>query len=217
MADVMGDLLSLLLPPVCVGCGVLLRAPTSTRCLCRACDLTVRPLPPSDRRLGDVEALFAFEGALAQALARLKYAGDRPVAGPLGRLLTHAPILDDAPWDALVPVPPHLTRRLRRGFCHVELLAAHLLALRGRTGPPLRRWLRRRRATPPQRGLSAAARRRNVAGAFVVPRCAPVHGRRVLVLDDVTTTGATLAAAMGALRRAGAERVAALALMRVAT
>ena len=69
MASVMGDLLSLLLPPVCVGCGVLLRAPTSTRCLCRACDLTARPLSPTDRRLGDVEALFAFEGALAQALA----------------------------------------------------------------------------------------------------------------------------------------------------
>jgi ComF family protein len=115
------------------------------------------------------------------------------------------------PVDVIVPVPLHPARLRRRGYNQAALLARELGR---RVGLPVEeRALQRVRATRSQMRLSAADRRRNVQGAF---RCADgrVRGRRVLLLDDVCTTGATLEACADALRAGGAESVWALTLAR---
>ena len=125
-----------------------------------------------------------------------------------------AGILRDA--DASVPVPLHSWRRMRRGFNQADDLARRLEV-------PMLRALWRGRATAPQTGLNAAARRRNVRHAFGLSpflsqkRCRRVLDGRVIVLvDDVRTTGATLDACAAALKGAGAREVRALTVARAA-
>lgn len=115
-------------------------------------------------------------------------------------------------WDAAVPVPLHWRRRWRRGFNQAEALAR---AVGRRHGLPVeQRCLVRLRATPPQHG-DAAARRRNVRDAFAVRRAARIAGKRLLLVDDVFTTGATANACAAALLAAGAAAVGVLTLARV--
>jgi ComF family protein len=113
--------------------------------------------------------------------------------------------------DLVVPVPLHWTRRVARGFDQAERIAVPLAA---RLGLPVAGVLRRRRATGAQARLGRAARLANLAGAFRVDRAQAVVGRRVLLVDDVTTTGATLEAAAAALLSAGAAEVFALTAAR---
>jgi ComF family protein len=135
----------------------------------------------------------------------------RPLAAPLGALIGSA-IPRDQAFEVIVPVPLYWRRRLERGFNQSELLAR---AVAKRYGLRPVNALRRKRATAAQAGLSNSKRRLNVAGAFVVPRPETVAGRRVLLIDDVLTTGATLSACGAALKRAGARYVAVLTLARV--
>lgn len=202
---------ALLFPPVCLGCRRLLRDDLPLP-LCAACGADHVPLAPAQRRVGGLEALHAYDGPLARAVADLKYAGDVALAGPLGRLLAGAEAFR-RPWDLVVPVPLHPWRAVLRGYNQAALLARWAVAAAGFQRPVLDpRLLRRLRATPPQAELDAAERRDNLHGAIGVRR--PVDGRRVLVVDDVTTTGATLEACLAALRAAGAAEVAGLALLR---
>ena len=115
-------------------------------------------------------------------------------------------------WDAAVPVPLHWRRRWRRGFNQAEALA--LAVGRRHRLPVERRCLVRVRPTPPQHG-DAAARQRNVQKAFAVRRPARIAGKRVLLVDDVFTTGATANACAAALLAAGAAAVGVLTLARV--
>lgn len=153
----------------------------------------------------------AYEGTLRALIHLFKYAGVRPLARPLGGLLSAALPREEA-WDVLVPVPLHWMRRWQRGFNQSELLAREIAR---RCGLRVVNALGRRRATRSQAGLSNTARRQNVARAFRVRRPAAVAGRRVLLIDDVMTTGATAAACAAALKRAGARRVALLTAARV--
>ena len=119
-----------------------------------------------------------------------------------------------ADTDLIVPVPLHRWRLLRRGFNQSAVLAQRIAGLS--SGPGRRRVLQRHRATASQQGLSAAAREQNITPrAFRVARPERVAGARVLLVDDVLTTGATLTACASVLRRAGAERVDVLTLARV--
>ncbi len=113
--------------------------------------------------------------------------------------------------EALVPVPLHWTRRLRRGFNQAELLAERLSEPFER---PVVAALRRVRATRPQVGLDRLERRRNVADAFAAVHSRVVPGGYYLLIDDVYTTGATLRECARTLRAAGAGRVAALTAAR---
>jgi ComF family protein len=148
----------------------------------------------------------AYEGVLRELIHLFKYGKVRTLARPLSGLLAQALPRDEV-FDATVPL--YWIRRLKRGFNQSELLARGLAR---RTGIPVMRALGRVRPTPTQAGLSNSARRLNVAKAF---RARNVQGKRILLIDDVMTTGATAAACASALKQAGARRVALLTVARV--
>lgn len=215
-------------PPVCLGCERLLRH-DQPLALCTRCHPLQARLPDSLADRGGVRAVWSYDGPLHRAVVALKFAGALAVAGPLGRLLALDPRLladrEGRPIELVVPVPLHWRRRLTRGFDQSEELARWALHHAGvlaaaspsapkRTPPLGRRVVRRRVATQPQTELDAREREANVEAAFVVSNPERVRGRRVLLIDDVTTTGATARACASALLDAGAASVECLALLR---
>jgi ComF family protein len=170
--------------------------------LCPRCRRTRRGL---DR----ARAIGEYEGALRAIIHALKYDGRRSLARPLARLMRErgADVLTGAAW--VVPVPLHPSRRRERGFNQAADLARYV-------GVPVRRALRRSRATAVQAGLPAARRHKNVRNAFVATRAArELKGQVVVLIDDVCTTGATLSACADALQAIGVAEVRALTAARV--
>ncbi|MGH6816463.1 MAG: ComF family protein [Hyphomicrobiaceae bacterium] len=157
-------------------------------------------------------AVARFDGVMRRMIHELKYADRHDARRLFGRWLSEAgaELLADA--DAIVPVPLHRWRLLWRRFNQAALLAAEVSHLAGVPHDPL--LLRRTRATPQQVGLPRSERVRNMTGVFAVADGyeTRVTGRRIVLLDDVVTTGATIDAAAGVLKRAGAARVDVLAL-----
>jgi len=154
-----------------------------------------------------------YEGPLRSLIHLYKYSGMKPLARTLAALMERAISIDEH-FDAVVPVPLHWRRQWDRGFNQAELLARHIAK---RRGIPVLQALRRKRATATQAGLASAGRRRNVAGAFVL-RSTPderLKNGKILLIDDVMTTGATASACASALKRGGALSVSLLTLARV--
>jgi len=141
-----------------------------------------------------------------RALHRFKYEGERGLAAELGALVAARVAADLAigtALDVVVPAVLHPARARLRGYDQAALLAAEVARL---VDLPLRAPLRRVRLSRPQVELDRAARAENVRGAFIA-EAGSLRGLRVALIDDVATTGATLAAASGALRTAGAREV----------
>ena len=157
-----------------------------------------------------LRAAFRFEGDARRAILEAKFRGVTALLEPLA-LEASATVPESWRVDLVVPVPLHRGRERRRGFNQARLAAQHVAdALALTQSEPLQRVAER----APQASLDADRRARNLEGVFAVRRQADVSGRRVLVVDDVTTTGATLSEAARTLRDAGAEVVYGLALAR---
>lgn len=169
--------------------------------------------PPAFRR---ARAVARFEDGPARRLAhRLKYSDRGELAGPLGAWMARAGADVLAEADAIVPVPLHALKLWTRRFNQAAALAR---AVARRTGKPFEPGLLARvKATRSQVGLSREQRAQNVQGAFRTPPGARVKGRRIALVDDVLTTGATANAAARALLRAGALHVDLVVFARVVT
>ncbi len=150
---------------------------------------------------------FEYGGAVEQALQRLKYGKDWSIARPLGSLwLPPKSSVDDIElWDVICPVPLHWRRRIRRGFNQATLIARIIAKRLGL--PLLINVLFRTRYTSSQVRLRAQERALNVQNAFRVRHPVAIQGKRVLLIDDVVTTGATARACARTLRRSGAASV----------
>lgn len=191
-------------PPLCDCCGDALLAAPWPSARCPRC----RQHPPAIER---TRSLGLYEGALRHIVHALKYGGRRSLAGLIGRRLRqrHADLL--ALSDIAIPVPLHPSKQRERGFNQAEDLARAI-------GLPVAHALRRHRRTARQTDLDAEERLENVRDAFAVTRhAARVRGRSVVIVDDVTTTGATLNACASALREADVAVVYALTAARAAT
>ena len=153
----------------------------------------------------------SYEGPLRDLVHLFKYRRIRSLEKPLGRMLCLA-LPREEQADLIVPVPMHWWRKWNRGFNQADLLARMVAR---RTGIPAKSVLQRGRRTAAQAGLTLAQRRENLTGVFHVRGRNRVEGRRVLLVDDVFTTGATASACAAALKRAGARSVVLLTLARV--
>ena len=221
-----GELLQLLLPPACPFCGELLPpgpattfcpdcrddlpplvAPCCQRCalpfatsggIMHLCETCLREEAPAFAR---VHAAGRYDGLLREAVHRFKYRGEIGLDQPLGLLLAERlPALQGA---LLVPVPLH-SGRLRERSYNQSLLLARVLG-RSLGLPVAPTLLQRTRPTPPQQGLPAAVRRRNLQGAFALE--ADPGDRCILLVDDVMTTGSTVRECARVLGAGGAARV----------
>lgn len=187
-------------PPLCPRCS----RPASSGTLCRDCR-------QGDPVLLSVRAACTYAGAASAGVRRLKYSQERHLTDTLAALLVDCLARRPLAVDALVPVPLDAGRARWRGYNQAALLAAPVAAALDR---PVLAALQRTRPTRPQVGLSARQRRLNVRDAFACPPGTDVAGRRLLLVDDVMTTGATLEACARALRAAGAAQVYGLVVAR---
>ncbi|MEZ5946470.1 MAG: ComF family protein [Hyphomonas sp.] len=193
---------------VCDRCGMPLGVDTGAGGVCAACIAR----PP---RWNRARAAFVYDPQSRRLVLDLKRSGRRDGLATFGSWMMRAGGALIVEADLIVPVPLHYVRLAGRGFNQSAWLARTVARL---SGTPMRvDALKRTRRTPTQGGLSARARKRNVAGAFEVrKRSVPfVAGKRVLLVDDVLTTGATLSACVRALKQAGAHEVDVLVLARV--
>jgi len=192
-------------PRRCAGCDAVAR-----EVFCAACGFP-EPIEPESTDDGvPIHALGRYDGALAEAIRRLKYAPCPALARPLGAAL--APVLERAapePNTVLVPVPLHPRRLVERGFNQSALVARALANEVGLRSRPL--VLRRVRETAQQAELDRRARATNVSNAFAL--CAKAPSSAILI-DDVVTTGATVGACIRVLTARGTRVLAIVALAR---
>ncbi len=204
LSVLLGLAAEVLAPSCCAACSV--RVPAG-RAFCPPCASSVEPLA------GDPScvAVARYGGALARAVTRFKYEGAMDAGRVLGRLVAQKGA-SLAGVDVVVPVPLHPNRLAQRGFNQAALLARPLArALRQELAPCA---LVRVKDTERQVGLPKRARLANVADAFAVGSPRLVRGKSVVLVDDVLTSGATLAACAHALLGGGAERVRAVVVAR---
>lgn len=188
-------------PPICPRCGL----PQSSGILCSArCRRR--------HKLDGIRSPFLFKAVIRQAVLQLKYKNLRALAGPLAGLLSDYLAANPVPGEVVVPVPLHRKRTRERGYNQSQLLCRELGRLLEL--PVVADCLIRRRHTPPQTGTATVGERRsNVADAFTC-RDRRLQNKQVVLIDDVTTSGATLDACAAALKESGASSVWGLTLAR---
>jgi ComF family protein len=216
--------LNLFFPPWCVGCGregkyicdsCRVTLPYISPPVCTTCGrpLTVEKTCPGcidDPVIDGIRAPFIFAGIIRKAVHELKYRNLKSIAPLLAGYLYDFLNDNPLPTDVLAPVPVHNKRLRERGYNQSSLIVRELSSLNGM--PINEDCLVRKVNTPPQvRTASAKERRQNIAEAFACVDSS-LAGKRVLLVDDVSTSGATLNACAGALKAAGAASVWGLAL-----
>ena len=190
-----------IMPPLCPRCG----RPQSSGILCPGC-------VSWQAKIDGIRSPFRFDGVMRQAIYQFKYRNLRALAVPLAKLLQDYLTTSHVPGEALVPVPLHQKRLRQRGYNQSHLLAQELGKLINL--PVVDDCLIRRRHAPPQARTSTVNERRsNVADAFTC-RNQRLQDKQILLIDDVSTSGATLDACAAALKAAGASSVWGLALAR---
>jgi ComF family protein len=220
MAGLRRAALDLVFPRWCLGCGREGDYICGTCCLTLpvvsppVCDLCGRPLAggahcaicnDGDAAIVGIRAPFLFEGVVRRAVHELKYNNLRDLAPALARLLYEYVTANPPPGEVLVPVPLHPRRLRERGYNQAALVAGELGRLTGM--PVVEGSLVRSGQAPPQvRSAGAAERRRNVAKAFAC-RDRRLAGKKVILVDDVSTSGATLDACARMLKSGGAASV----------
>lgn len=171
-----------------------------------------RTPPPWERCL----VATSYQWPWTRCIAQFKFQQEPGLAAPLAAMMADTPGIAAAleAAEIVLPIPMSAERLAQRGYNPAQLLAQQLHGARLRTD-----WLLRVRDTPPQRDLPRADRLNNVRGAFALhpTRAAALHDRRVVLVDDVMTTGASLAEAARALRAAGAAQITTLAFARTDT
>lgn len=212
-----GRALDLALPAQCAGCR------REGAALCREClpalDVRYAAVPgvpiglPADLPppLLQLEWCAPFTGVTRRALHALKYDGERRLAPYLGAAVARRWARAGVAGDAFVPVPASPDRVRERGYDQASLIATEAAR---RLSLPVLHALQRTRATTAQSDLDRAGRGSNLGGAFRVMDAAPIAGRWIVLVDDVVTTGATVAACASALLDAGAAAVSAVAVAR---
>ena len=200
-------LLHILFPPKCVLCRKVLERDETD--LCHTCRVEAPEYPTGKRKLQFLDsfaAVWYYEGKVRSSLLRYKFYHARNLAVPYGRLLAMK-LLREYPegFDILTWVPISRRRKFRRGYDQCELLARAVGQELGMTPVPLLKKLRNNRQQSGIRG--EAQRRANVLGVYRVLEPEAVKGRRILLLDDILTTGATAGEAARVLLTAGASEV----------
>ena len=200
-------LMALLFPPKCVLCKKIL--PDDQTDLCHECRKNAPAFSKGNFKLSFVArwtAVWYYKDNVRSSILRYKFYNARSYAGIYGRFLAmklQTARMDD--YDVLTWVPVGFLRRLRRGYDQVELLAKAVAAESGRQAVPT---LKKVRNTPPQSHIRDAAKRRaNVLNAYKVTDAQAIRGKRVLLLDDILTTGATASECAKMLMTAGAQEV----------
>jgi ComF family protein len=188
------ELLPAISPPICPRCG----RPQFQGILCDDCRDKTAPID-------GIRAPFVFEGIVRQAVHELKYRNLRALAPTMANCLYGYLVENPIPADVLVPVPLHRRRLRDRGYNQSALLAVELGKL---SSLPVAAngLIRRHYAAPQARSAGINERQKNVADAFVCPD-RRFQGKRVLLIDDVSTSGATLNACAAALKVGGAAQV----------
>lgn len=187
-------------PPWCERCGLPFAGELTAPFACANC-------AGMELHFAYARSAVAARGVVLDVIHRYKYRRALWFEPFLAALLARAavPVLREGHWDCIVPVPLHATKHEEREFNQAERLARHLARA---TGLPLqRRTLRRVAPTRTQTRLSRTERAANVRRAFVAPHAPLLAGQRVVLVDDVLTTGATTSACARALRAAGAAEV----------
>lgn len=174
---------------------------------CRRCELLLEAMPGLLNLDGAVMG-YKYSGALKEMLHKLKFEGESKFLQPLAEEAVFlAQAYSESSFDMVVSIPTDAARRKQRGFDIPESIFAQALAVKGAWQPQV---LARIRATVPQYGLAPDKRRSNVRGCFEVR--GSVSGAKILLVDDILTTGATLDEAAKTLKQAGAKSVYALTL-----
>ncbi len=193
ICDTCADQLQWVQAPLCFQCGRPMAQPTNCCSVCQK-----RPLP-----LSQIRAAVLFAYPVSKLIHNLKYNGAFALANPLGQLMAQAWSTWQMPVDLVLPIPLHADRKQKRGYNQSTLLARTFCAS---TALHIKEdILLRTRFTTPQVGLTAVQRLKNVQNAFQADK--RVQGKHILLIDDVCTTGATMAAAANALLDSGAQTV----------
>ncbi len=200
-------LFDLLFPPRCILCRRVL--PTGSPAVCSACqkNTLLSGTPPHRAKGAFYKCVYSalwYEGNVRKCLHRYKFGGKSSYAAPLAQIMQHV-LPEDQSFDLITFVPTNAKNVKRRGFHHTGLLAKELSAL---TGIPCAELLIKTRSTKPMHGLHPAQRRANILGA--VSPAAPMEeiaGKRILLVDDLITTGSTLSECARVLMSQGAAGV----------